>query len=381
MLSRILGSFFYRSYKKRLNEDQRKILRAGYEPTLSIVIPCKNEGKVIYHTMQKCLETNYPKKKIEIIAINDGSTDNTYDEMLRLQRDYNDRKVKIINFKKNKGKRRAMYLGFKRAKGEIILQIDSDSYPEENAFKKIVMPFIDKRVGATVGHTDPANKDKNLMTKVQTAYYFMSFRALKATESIFDMVFCCSGCFSAYRKEYVLPVLDKWIEEKFMGKEIIFGDDRALTNWIIREGYKTIYVAEALAYTVVPEKLKQFFKQQVRWKKGWFINSTRILPEIIRRDKFVAFTYFIPLIILTLTTPFIAFKALILNPLIFGISPFHYVIGIMLVSFLLYTHYTIYSKEGYGKYMIVWSILNMTIFSYILLYALYDLRNMAWGTR
>lgn len=381
MLSRILGSFFYRPYKTSLDEDAKRQLRKGYEPSLSIVIPCKNESKVIYHTMKSCLETHYPKDKVEVIAINDGSTDNTLDEMLRLKRDYPDRKVIVINFKKNKGKRRGMYAGFKKATGDIIFQIDSDSYPEKDALKKIIIPFVDRRVGATVGHTDPSNKDINLMTKIQTAYYFMSFRALKATESIFDMVFCCSGCFSAYRKEYVLPVLDKWLNEKFMGKEIIFGDDRALTNAIIREGYKTIYVADAIAYTVVPERFKQFLKQQVRWKKGWFINSVRIAPEIVRRDKFVAFTYFIPLIILTFLTPFIAFKSLVINPLFLGISPVHYIIGIMLVSLLLCAHYYIYSKEKYGKYMIIWSILNMTVFSYILIYALYDLRNMTWGTR
>lgn len=381
MLSRVLGSFLYRPYKKNLDEDAKRQLRKGYEPSLSIVIPCKNESKVIYHTMKSCLETNYPEDKVEVIAINDGSTDNTLNEMLRLKRDYPDRKVIIINFKKNKGKRRGMYVGFKKATGDIIFQIDSDSYPEKDALKKIVLPFVDRRVGATVGHTDPSNKDVNLMTKLQTAYYFMAFRALKATESIFDMVFCCSGCFSAYRKEYVLPVLDTWLDEKFMGKEIIFGDDRALTNAIIRQGYKTIYVADARAYTVVPERFKQFLKQQVRWKKGWFINSVRIAPAIIKKDKFVAFTYFIPLIILSFLTPFIAFKALIINPLFLGISPLYYIIGIMLVSLLLCAHYYIYSKEKYGKYMIIWSILNMTVFSYILIYALYDLKNMAWGTR
>src|SRR3989338_7224350 len=165
---------------------------------------------------------------------------------------------------------------------------------------------------------------------MQSAYYFMSFRTLKATESIFDMVFCCSGCFSAYRRSYVMPILDDWMAEKFLGKEITFGDDRALTNWMIRQGYKTVYVYEAKAYTVVPERFKQFLKQQVRWKKGWLINSFRIAPVIIKQDKFVAFTYFLPLIVLTLVTPFIAFKALIINPIFLGISPLFYVLGIML---------------------------------------------------
>jgi len=301
--------------------------------------------------------------------------------MLRVKKDFPDRDIKVINFKKNLGKRKAMAAGFLKAKGEILIQLDSDSFPEKNSLKELIKPFMDKRVGATVGHTDPSNPDQNIMTRVQTAYYFMSFRALKATESLFDMVFCCSGCFSAYRKSYVMPIIDKWLDEKFLGKEIVFGDDRSLTNWMIRQDYKTVYVAEAKAYTAVPETLKQFLKQQVRWKKGWFINSTRILPTVIKKDKFVAFTYFIPLIILTLLTPIIAFKALVINPLFLGISPLLYIFGILLVSTMLYAHYHVYEDGKYGKYMIVWGILNMTIFSYILVYALYDLRNMAWGTR
>jgi hyaluronan synthase len=194
-------------------------------------------------------------------------------------------------------------------------------------------------------------------------------------------VFCCSGCFSAYRKEYVLPILKKWKNEKFMGREITFGDDRALTNWMLRQDYKTVYVDKAKAVTIVPETLKQFIKQQVRWKKGWFINSIRIARTVVKKDKFVAFTYFLPLILLTLLTPIIAFKALVLNPLFFGVTPIYYIAGILLVAMLLYTHYNFYDGGKYGKYMFAWSILNMTILSYVLVYALYDLRNMSWGTR
>ncbi len=380
MLSRVLGSFFYRNYKSRFNNNEKKEIK-GYFPSVSFVIPCKNEEKAIYKTIASCVNSKYPKNKIEIIAINDGSTDNTLKEMQRAKRDFPEVKIKIADFKVNKGKREGMNYGFRNSTGEILIQVDSDSQPSPDALKEIVIPFLDKNVGATVGHTDPENKDENLMTKLQTAYYFMSFRTLKATESIFDMVFCCSGCFSAYRKEYVMPILDEWLNEKFLGKSIIFGDDRALTNWIIKQGHKTVYVAEAKAVTVVPNTLKQFLKQQTRWKKGWLINSMKIAPEVIKKDKFVAFTYFIPLIFLTILTPIIAFKALVINPLFLGISPLFYIIGIMLVSTMLYMQYNIYSRERYGKYMLLWSLLNMTILSYILIYAIYDLRNMRWGTR
>ena len=166
-----------------------------------------------------------------------------------------------------------------------------------------------------------------------------------------------------------------------MGKKIIYGDDRSLTNQMLKRGYKSVYVEEAQAYTIVPNKLRQFLKQQVRWKKGWFINSLKASRFVIKKDKFVSFTYFFPLILLTLLTPFIAFKALVINPIFLNISPYFYILGIMLVTCLLYIHYTVYDGGKYGKYMFLWSILNMTILSYILIYALYDLKNLSWGTR
>jgi hyaluronan synthase len=404
MFSRIGGSFLYENYVKKHEKKKKEktylfgalmpLFRAkevendkspeinfkDYEPTVSFVIPCKNEEKEIYNTMKSCVNVKYPKQKIEVIAVNDGSTDNTLNEMLKAQKDFPNN-VKVINLKVNVGKRKAMAAGIRIAKNEIVVQIDSDSQPDAKTFKKVLEPFADPEVGSTVGHTLPANTDKNLLTKMQNAYYFMSFRALKATESIFDMVFCCSGCFCAYRKEYLDEMMDDWLNERFFGKEIIFGDDRALTNWMIRKNYKTVYVAEAEAITVVPETLKTFLKQQVRWKKGWMINSFKIAPTIVKKDKFVAFTYFLPLILLTILTPLIAFKALILNPLFLGISPWFYMLGIMLVALMLFAHYNIYEGGKYGKYMIAWSILNMTILSYVLVYAVYDLKNMKWGTR
>jgi len=257
----------YKPYEQRDFAKGKEELIKNYEPTVTFVVPCKNEDKSIYRTIASCVYVDYPQKKIEIIAINDGSTDNTLAEMNRAKEDFSHYDIKIINFKVNKGKRHGMEVGFKQATGEIVIQLDSDSFPLRDSVREIIKPFVDPRVGATVGHTDPDNSDVNVLTKMQNAYYFMSFRALKATESNFDMVFCCSGCFSAYRKDYVLPVLDKWLEEKFLGKVVTFGDDRALTNWIIRQGHKTVYVAEAKATTVVPESLKIFLKQQVRWKK------------------------------------------------------------------------------------------------------------------
>ena len=373
MSSRVIGSIFYKIPSEK---DE------SYNPLITFIIPSKNEEKAIYHTISSCFAVNYPKKKIEVIAINDGSTDNTLNEMNRAKKDFNNFNLKIINWKINKGKREGMIYGFRKAKGEIIIQLDSDSYPDPEGIRYLISPFKDKKIYGVVGHTLPSNPDTNILTKIQYAYYFMSFRALKSTESMFDVVFCCSGCYSGYRKNYVVPHLDKWSQEKFFGKKYSYGDDRSLTNLGLKLGYKTVYSSEAKAFTVVPEKFKQLYNQQKRWKKGWFINSMKASRWIYKRDGFVSLTYFFPLIFLTLLTPIIAIKSLIINPIFYGISPIFYIMGILLISTLCYVHFLIYSPvKKYGKYMFLWSILNMTVLSFILIPALLDLNNTKWVTR
>lgn len=370
-LSRITGSFFY-------NNDN-KWKENGYEPTVTFIIPAKNEEDCIAKTITKCYQVEYPKNKIEVIVINDGSTDNTLGEIKKVKEIYSD--LNIISWEKNKGKKYAMAAGFNIAKGEIVVQLDSDSYLEKKDLRKLVRPFQDEKIGAVTAHTDPENKHENIITRAQTAYYFMSFRALKATESLFNVVLCCSGCCSAYRKKIILPILPAWTEERFFSIEVPWDDDRSLTNRILSSGYKTIYLSDVQAYTIVPNTLKKLIKQQVRWKKCWFVSSVNAAKFIYKTDKYVAITYFYPLIFMTILTPFIAFKTLIVNPLLYGIYPFFYIFGTFLVGSLFIVHYQFYRNDGNWKYMFLWNLLEMTILSYLLIYALINLKDIKWGTR
>ena len=376
MTSRILGSFFYKDISK---------IDLNYNPNVTFVVPCKNEEKSIYHTIQRCFEINYPKDKIEIIVVNDGSTDNTWLEMSRAKEDFKNLDLKIINWNENHGKRFGMKYGYENAKGEIIIQLDSDSYPDAKTFRYIISPFEDEKISGVAGHSLPSNADDNFLTRAQYAYYFMSFRVLKASESLFNMCFCLSGCYSAYRKKDVVPLMDELCHETFIGNKCTYGDDRSLTSYLLREGHKTVYTSEAVGYTQCPNTWKIFLKQQNRWKKSFFIDAVKISKFIIKKDKFVAFTYFFPLVIFTFLTPIIALLSLIIIPLIFHTTPIFYILGILLISTLTYTHYLIYSEEKrYGKYMFIWMIMNMTILSYLMFYSMWDLfvkKNFGWGTR
>lgn len=378
-LSRLTASLMYTSsYKNVLHP---KSATRSYQPKISFVIPCMNEEKEIQTTIQACFDAHYPRHLLEVIVINDGSTDGTAEKIGEMQKRYP--ALVVVDWKENRGKRHGMAEGFRRATGEIVIQLDSDSRVEPRDVAYLVEPFRNPRVGAVSFHTDPANADENMLTKMQAAYYFLSFRILKAAESTFRIVFCCSGCASAYRRDIVLPILDAWLVEKFLGLPVTWGDDRSLTNRVIAQGYDTLYSDRARAYTIVPSRVRQFIKQQIRWKKGWFVNSLFASRFIIRRDPFVAFTYFFPLMLVTILTPFMAARAFIYTPFVHGFSStVFYVLGVVAIAALFLVFYRLFSKENrYYPYVFIWAILNMLVLSYMLFVALLTIQNRGWGTR
>src|SRR5207245_9263162 len=159
--------------------------------------------------------------------------------------------LRCIDLSENRGKRAAVATGIRATTGEIIVFVDSDSAPEAAAVGRIVQAFADPRVGAVSGITHVRNAGDNVLTRIQAARYFISYALLKAAESVAGAVTCCSGCFAAYRRDAVLPVLDAWEHQRFLGAACTYGDDRSLTNQILRTQWRTRYHAQAESWTKV----------------------------------------------------------------------------------------------------------------------------------
>jgi len=374
---RISGAiFFRRSYNYILNQNS-----AAYEPPVTFVIPCKNEEASITITIDKCFAADYPMEKIEVIVINDGSTDNTMRVLEEIKREKYPELV-IVSWEKNRGKRHAMAEGFRSAKGEIIIQLDSDSYIEPSTFRKIIQPFANDEIGAVCAHADPVNANDNLITKVQAAYYLVSFRIMKAAESTFYTVFCCSGCSSAYRKSAALPVLDSWLNETFMKAPVTWGDDRALTSWLLKTDYKTLYTDEVQAYTIVPDNFRTLLTQQLRWKKSWIINSIFTGKFIYKKQPFVSLFYFYPLIALSYVAPIFAVRSLVVMPIYNGNMPYFYLFGILFITlFVIYMTKILANNSRHLYYFLIWQFFNTVLFSFVIFYALYKINDRRWGTR
>jgi hyaluronan synthase len=383
ILSRIVTAMFYEGAMKTLVRDKgvvAKQLVTPYQPTVAFVIPCKNEEQEIGESVIQCFKSNYPAEKIEVIVINDGSTDRTLLILRELQKYYAN--LTIIDWPENQGKRWGMAAGFHVTEAEIVVQLDSDSEVDPETFPELIAPFRNPRVGAVCAHGVPKNADKNVLTKMQTAYYFMSFRILKAAESSFDTVFCCSGCCSAYRRSAVLPTLFGWLNEQFLGLPVTWGDDRALTSRLMQSDWKTVYASQARAFTIVPDTMRKLLKQQLRWKKSWIINAIFTSRFIWKRQTFVSFFYYFPLVIISFLTPIMTFRALVFMPATYGILPLYHIAGVLLLTAVMVIYYKYLEAENkYWPYLFLWSVLNLFVLSFVIVWAAIRIQDRGWGTR
>jgi hyaluronan synthase len=148
----------------------------GYRPTVSIVIPAFNEEGAIEQTIEAILASDYPSESLDVVVVDDGSTDATWERMLAAQQ--RNPSVVCVRFASNRGKRAAMAEGIRRSRAEICAFVDSDSVLEPDALARLVADFGDPRVGAVVGHADVLNKTHNWLTRMQQVRYYVAFRVI-----------------------------------------------------------------------------------------------------------------------------------------------------------------------------------------------------------
>jgi hyaluronan synthase len=283
-----------------------------------------------------------------------------------------------VQFSQNRGKRAAMAEGIRRSSGEICVFIDSDSVIESDGLAHIMADFRDPRVGASVGSADVMNKAQNRMTKMQQVRYFVAFRVVKGSESVFGAVTCASGCFSAYRRSALLDVLERWENQRFLGRPATYGDDRALTNYILRN-HRVTYQSLARSHTLAPDTLKGFLIQQVRWRKSWLRESLHVVRFIWRKHP-VASTLTYLGILFPWVAPVVAFRSLYWHSLMVG-DPWFYLMGAYVMALLYSLYYAVSRKSPLWHHGITFIVIYMAFLVWLTYYALLTLRNTNWGTR
>jgi hyaluronan synthase len=349
----------------------------GFRPAVTVVVACKNEESSIARTLLCILRSRYPRERLEVIAVDDGSTDRTLAEMQRVAAA--SAAVQVISFARNRGKRHAMAEGARRARGEVLVYVDSDSFLHPRAVADLASTFVDPAVGAVCGHADVQNPRTNFLTKMQEVRYYVAFRIVKAAESVFSAVTCCSGCLAAYRRSSVMEVLDHWQGQRFLGIPATFGDDRALTRLMLKR-HRVVYHSEALCTTIVPDRWSVFFRQQLRWKKSWLRENALLARFMWKRHPAMAVSFYMS-VLFPLVSPGIVLHALGLPLLGVGTFSFLYVYGALLMASLYALVYLARHRSSLWLYGIWFSLFYMFALVWQTYYALFTVRRNQWGTR
>jgi hyaluronan synthase len=223
------------------------------------------------------------------------------------------------------------------------------------------------------------NADSNALTRMQQARYYVSFQLLKTAESVLGAVACNPGCFSAYRRTAVLPLLERWEHQRWLGTECTFGDDRALTNMVLRAGWISCYHDGAVAWTDVPEGYRKFFRQQLRWKKSW-LREGPILLGHIWRTRPLAFPAVLIQTTAGLMSPFVMAYNLGWHTAATGVPPTLYPIAMYMIACAYGLLYRCQRNDGLWKWAIIGTFFYIA-FSPQLLWAAIRVRDTSWGTR
>lgn len=352
-----------------------------YQPNIAAIIPARNESRGIYSAARSLAAQDYPKEKLTVILVNDGSTDDTGYWMDQAAKAFGH---KVVHLAENEGKRRAIAAGMRIHNAEITALIDSDVFLRRDALTQIVRGFYSSGVGAVCGHTDVRNANVNWLTRMQTQQYFIAFRTFRALEGYFRHVICCSGAFSVYRTNILRKRMNEWLTQTFLGVKRTYGDDRGLTNLVLREGFETTYVPIARAETIVPEGLSKYVKQQIRWRRSFVIESIIGAKHMWRRPLGLAMAFYSVLLV-TLMAPLIVSYFLFVGPIAGEINPIGYLVGLSLIVMLHQSFYWAFQlppakKVGFFSLM---PMLPMWIVASLVMlpWAVFTLRKKSWGTR
>jgi cellulose synthase/poly-beta-1,6-N-acetylglucosamine synthase-like glycosyltransferase len=341
---------------------------------ISVIIPYYNEEiDLLRRTLVGVLNAKGNK---EVIVVDDGSPDLSCAKMLE-----EEFKGQIIfaRYEKNRGKRQAQAEGFNYVTGEFLVTIDSDAVIEEDALIKLIDPLIrNPIVGATTGNIYVLNRNDNALTRMIAARYWNAFNVERKSLSHYGIVTCCSGVLSAYRTTLFHQMLPQYIGQKFLGVECTYGDDRHLTNLILREGYRIHYVEEAKCYTAAPTTMKKFVKQQLRWKKSFLRESLISLSFAFKHSILlpveVLFNLIVPFWSLAIRLALIA--SMVMNPSLIPVFIASVVTVAVIRNFFLF-----FEDKELAIYSVPYAFIHEFVLFWLYFVAAFQLRGSSWGTR
>ena len=352
-------------------------------PTLTVIIPAYNEGEMVARSIESVVHARYPHERLEVLVVDDGSSDDTWMHIQRVARRFPDL-VTALRFERNRGKRAALEAGFRRGRGEIMVTIDSDSVIEPDTLLAMAGPFRNPRIGAVAGKVSVFNRGDGLIPRMLKVRFALSFDFLRAVQSTYGTVYCCPGALAAYRTRVVRDVLDDWVGQRFLGRPCTYGEDRAMTNEILGQGYDCIYQRAGIVHTLVPTTYRRLCKMFLRWDRSYVREELRFLRTIVwRRPPKARAIALVEAIVTNLRYP-IAWATLTLLATLVAADPqvlLRFCCALLLVSSFNMLYYLRGERHWDFVYGIGYAFFSAFALFWIFPYALCTARAQGWLTR
>lgn len=248
-------------------------------PTVGVVVTVYNEDPAF---LRQCLDSLIVQscRPTRIVVIDDCSNDLASLEVAQEYERHFPGVVTAVRQEVNKGKREGLARGFRIMQDdcEVFLGVDSDTILEYRAVENGLRPFLDPKITASTGVVLAANHEKNMLSRIIDVRYINAFLTERAAYSRLGSVLCVCGSLAFYRATSVLPRLDGFLNQMFLGQKATVGDDRHLTNLCLLDG-RVVLVENSICHTVVPEKVNHYLRQQVRWGRSFFRESLWVLQN------------------------------------------------------------------------------------------------------
>jgi len=249
------GVYFYFHWERQSPGAEQAPLLKTY-PFISILIPCFNESRNVVETIEAASRQNWPH--FEIIAINDGSKDNTGVILDQLAEQYPN--LRVIHFAQNQGKAMALRMAALVAKGEFFVSVDGDALLHPNATAYLIKPMLENpRVGAVTGNPRIRTR-ATLLGKIQVGEFSSIIGLIKRAQRVYGHIFTISGVIAAFRRS-ALHNCGYW-DVNMITEDIDISWQLQLRHWQIQ------YEPCAITWILMPETLKGLWQQRLRWAQG-----------------------------------------------------------------------------------------------------------------
>ncbi len=261
------------------------------QPAITIAIPCYDKANCLAKTIKSLNALNYPKRLLQVIIVDDCSTDNTYSEAKSLQKQYSSLPILVLRHKTNKGKSGAVNTALAKAKGELFTCLDADTRVHEDALNYLVPHFVDKKLGAVIGQVK-VDEPKNFYEKIQRVEYIISNFIRRMMSCLGTLCTAPGGALSMFNTS---------ILKKVGGfRDAGLTEDLEIALRLRSNGYEVEMDPRAIMYTKVPEGWTSLWRQRVRWYRGFAVNHVRYKHLIFKKSQGLYGLFQMPLNILAI---------------------------------------------------------------------------------